>query len=154
MINYNSYEFYSDKMEIIEWIKSFVLYTTYDDISLNDDLNIIYNNDNSTKITTLFTDYIEYCECNKTRYYSGEYEKINSNDLKIILNSLLKLFFLSPHITNRYINKNYKTEKEYNHFRNFIRFIYTNMNKPNQYIFYLMEKFPDYKLYKAKKFNL
>jgi hypothetical protein len=118
------------------------------------DLNIIYNNDNSTKITTLFTDYIEYCECNKTRYYSGEYEKINSNDLKIILNSLLKLFFLSPHITNRYINKNYKTEKEYNHFRNFIRFIYTNMNKPNQYIFYLMEKFPDYKLYKAKKFNL
>lgn len=163
---YNVFENNMTKIDIIDMIKSFVLYTTYDSISLEEiGLDIIYDNNPLTEIISLSIDEIEYCKCNKfDKYYSGEYEKIRANGLKLILDKLIELSQISFNntsinykynlITKRYATKIYNTEKEYNHFYNFLKFLNKHISS-NHELNNLMKKFPgDFKKHKANKFNI
>jgi len=167
IIKYNVFENNNmTKIDIIEMIKSFVLYTTDDSISLEEiGLDIIYDNNILTKITSLMLDDIEYCKCSKfKKYYNGEYEKIRANDLKLILDKLIELTQISFNdtstnykydlITKRYATKIYNIEKEYNHFYNFLKFLNKHISS-NYELNNLMKKFPgNFKKYKASKFNI
>ena len=90
---YKIFEKYYNKKEIIKLIETIILFGSDQYYILKNDLNIdhdiIYNNEDYSNITSLYSNFLVYNSYvnDSMTTQDGEYEKVKKDDLLIILNA-------------------------------------------------------------------